>query len=133
MKVDICSLLLLDESKEVLIPEVTYCPNDPQFRFGQTKINEKSISGSVLQTKKERFVLNIEENEEYQNKEFAKKKDLKSVLSVPLLIEEEALGVINLYTKKKKEFSRRSKDLVVTLASQAAVMIRNAKLYQKIK
>jgi PAS domain S-box-containing protein len=133
MKADVCSLLLPNESGERLVPDVVYSPNDPHILFEKTILTEKSLSGHVLKTQKEKFVPDIKEDKYYQNRNFAAKNNLKTVLSVPLIAEEKALGVLNIYTKKEKTYSKRARALISTLANQAAIIIRNAKLYQQIK
>ncbi len=57
----------------------------------------------------------------------------RSVLAVPLLMEGHALGVLEAVNKRRGRFTSRDQDLLVTLASHAAVAIENARLFEQIR
>jgi PAS domain S-box-containing protein len=57
---------------------------------------------------------------------------LVSYLGVPLIVRDEVLGVLGLYTKQEHVFTREEIEFLTTLASQAAVAIRNAQLYEEV-
>ncbi|MGE5707765.1 MAG: diguanylate cyclase [Bacteroidota bacterium] len=53
----------------------------------------------------------------------------QSLLAVPILSEDRVLGVITLLHREQKAFTQADQRLLTILASQAAVAIKNAKLY----
>ncbi|MBI2358305.1 MAG: GAF domain-containing protein [Deltaproteobacteria bacterium] len=60
---------------------------------------------------------------------FLHSQGLVSYLGIPLVVKEEALGVLGFYTKEKHEFSSDEIELLTTLARQAAIAIHNSQLY----
>ena len=59
--------------------------------------------------------------------------EIGSVLSVPLIVQNELIGVINLIKRKnKKPFDEDQLNIVQILASKAAHFIKNARLQQKL-
>lgn len=57
--------------------------------------------------------------------------ETKSLLGVPLLRKERAVGVLEAINKQSGEFSLEDKDLLVALGAQAAIAIENARLFQQ--
>ncbi|HMF47126.1 MAG TPA: GAF domain-containing protein, partial [Candidatus Saccharimonadales bacterium] len=53
-----------------------------------------------------------------------------SSVAVPLIVEAEALGILNLYTRQEHEFTDEEIEFLLTLSDQAAIAIHNARLYQ---
>ena len=53
---------------------------------------------------------------------------LVSLLSVPMSVEGEVIGVINCYTHKKYDFSSEDTNMLTTVATQAAIIIKNTEL-----
>jgi signal transduction histidine kinase len=60
-------------------------------------------------------------------------KEHRSVLAVPLISNEEVIGVMMLFQSKPNAFTRDQFDLVETVARQVANAISNANLYQLIR
>ena len=57
--------------------------------------------------------------------------DTKSLLCAPLVAKGEVIGVINITNKKRgKLFNQKDLEFITSLASQAAIAIENAKLYE---
>ncbi len=55
------------------------------------------------------------------------------MLSMPMLVKDEVVGVINVYTVKPYEFTKNDIDLLSAAANQAAVAIENTELMVKTK
>lgn len=51
---------------------------------------------------------------------------MKSLLGVPILLEDELIGVINIASQEENAFNQQSQDLLEQLAVQAAIAINNA-------
>ncbi len=54
------------------------------------------------------------------------------MLSVPMMIKDRVIGVINFYTQKEYNFSREETSILQAIANQAAVAIENTRLDQEI-
>ncbi|MBT4824948.1 GAF domain-containing protein [Candidatus Woesearchaeota archaeon] len=131
VKCDICSVTLLDKSKEFLIPKSTYASPKEYFKCGPVPY-DNSVSGLALKTNQPVYIADVLGEPLYCYKRFAKESKLKSLLSVPLVLKNEALGVINLYTKKEKKYSKNEVDLLKSLASQIALSIKNYDYFERI-
>ena len=55
------------------------------------------------------------------------------MLSVPMLVKDKVIGVINVYTVEAYTFTINDVDLLSTIANQAAVAIENTELMVKTK
>jgi AmiR/NasT family two-component response regulator len=55
------------------------------------------------------------------------------MLSVPMMVKDEVIGVINVYTVEEHEFSKSDTDLLSAVANQAAVAIENTELMVKTR
>jgi sigma-B regulation protein RsbU (phosphoserine phosphatase) len=59
--------------------------------------------------------------------------DVRSELVIPLLIQDRCIGVFDLESPELDAFRKRHVEILTLLASQAAVAIENARLYQTIR
>jgi sigma-B regulation protein RsbU (phosphoserine phosphatase) len=59
--------------------------------------------------------------------------DVRSELVVPLLIKDRCIGVFDLESPELDAFSTKHVELLTLLASQAAVAIENARLYESLR
>jgi sigma-B regulation protein RsbU (phosphoserine phosphatase) len=59
--------------------------------------------------------------------------DAKSELAIPLLLKDRCIGVFDLESPELDAFSKRHVEILTLLASQAAVAIENARLYETIR
>jgi sigma-B regulation protein RsbU (phosphoserine phosphatase) len=59
--------------------------------------------------------------------------DARSELAIPLMLQDRCVGVFDLESPELDAFSKSHVDILSLLASQAAVAIENARLYEKIR
>ena len=59
--------------------------------------------------------------------------DVRSELAIPLLIKDRCIGVVDLESPELDAFSKRDVEILTLLASQAAVAIENARLYEEVR
>lgn len=59
--------------------------------------------------------------------------DVKTVLAVPMLVKDRCIGVLDLESPEPGAFEQRHVDLLTVLASQAAVAVENAQLYEAVR
>jgi sigma-B regulation protein RsbU (phosphoserine phosphatase) len=59
--------------------------------------------------------------------------DVRSELVIPMLIKERCIGVFDLESPELNAFTKDHKELLTLLASQAAVAIENARLYEQVR
>lgn len=58
--------------------------------------------------------------------------DVRSELAVPMLLKDRCVGVFDLESPELDAFSKRDVEILTLLASQAAVAIENARLYEEV-
>jgi signal transduction histidine kinase len=87
----------------------------------------------VLQNKAPLHLSNAQTDPRVRDREFFRKHDLGSYLGVPLIVREETFGVLSFCTKRGREFSREEIEFLSTLASQLAIAVHNAQLYEQMQ
>jgi len=127
----ICSIMLLDEKKEELVISATQSLSDDYINKPNLKVGQ-SISGQVVLKKKPITVLNVTKDPGFMYPEIAQKEGIASLLSVPMMIKDRVIGVINSYTTKEHAFNKEEIDILQAVANQAAVTIENTHLNQEI-
>ena len=127
----ICSIMLLDEKREELVIAATQSLSQEYVNKSNLKVGQ-SISGKVVLKKAPIIVLDVTEEPGYMYPEIAKKEGIVSLLSVPMMIKDRVIGVINSYTKSEHIFKKEEIDILQTIANQAAVAIENTHLSQEI-
>jgi two-component sensor histidine kinase len=116
-----CSLVLLDESGEKLLPVATH--HDPStLQVGQGIIGQVARSGQPIS------VSDIRADPRYLFHEMARREGLVSLLSAPLVVRDHVIGVFNCYMGQAHTFSPQEVALFQTLANQTALAIENARL-----
>lgn len=126
----VCSIMLLDEGKGELVIMATQSLSDEYRNKPPTKIGQ-SISGLAIKEKKPKMVLDVTTEKGYMYPEIAKKEGLRSMLSVPMMIKDKAIGVVNTYTSTEHKFTEDEIKLLQAVANQAALSIENTKLFNK--
>jgi sigma-B regulation protein RsbU (phosphoserine phosphatase) len=58
--------------------------------------------------------------------------DVRSELAIPMLIKDRCIGVFDLESPELDAFNKRDVEILTLLASQAAVAIENARLYEEV-
>jgi sigma-B regulation protein RsbU (phosphoserine phosphatase) len=59
--------------------------------------------------------------------------DVRSELAIPMLLKDRCIGVIDLESPELDAFTKRDVEILTLLASQAAVAIENARLYETVR
>ena len=126
----ICSIMLLDHATEELRIVATQSLSEqyrlkPNLRVGQ------SISGRAVQDRRPIIVLDVTRERGYMYPELAREEGLCSLLSVPMMIRNKAVGAINTYTSMPHRFTTDEVKLLQTIANQAAIAIEHATLLEK--
>jgi len=132
MKAKICALWLLDENSGSLKIRATQALSQEYLKERSLKVGE-GIVGLVAQEKKAITIADVSKDKRYKEKMLAKKENLISMLSLPMVVKEKVIGVINVYTTRKYKFTKSDMDLLSAASNQAAVAIENTELMVKTK
>lgn len=119
-KSDICMIHLVE--KEGLVLKAS-CGIGKRNRAmnGQSVLNN-GIIARAIRTKK---VIKIDGT--------TKGRFLNSLLVVPLVAKEEAIGTLTCYCKKSCAYTKENEEEVLLFANQAAAAVRNARLFEEIR
>ncbi len=132
MEAKICSLWLLDEKTQSLKIKATQAMSREYVKERKIKVGE-GIVGLVAKNKKPTVIKDVLKDKSYKEKTLAKKENLVSMLSVPMMVKNRVIGVINCYTTEVYKFGKNDINLLSTVANQAAVAIENTELLVKTK
>ena len=91
----------------------------------------EGVVGYVAKNRKPVAILDVLEEPKYKEKELAEKEKLCSMLSVPLILKDKIIGVINCYTPEPHKFTETEINILTSVANQAAVSIENTELMVK--
>lgn len=126
----ICSIMILDEKGKELIIKATQSLSEEYRKKPNVKV-DASISGEVIKTKKPLAIFDVCSEKRYSYRDLAAKEGLTSMLSVPMVLKDKAIGLINVYTKNPHQFVQEEVDVLQMVANQAAVAIENTKLMEQ--
>ena len=109
-----------DLVSQVSFPEIL--DSFPEIKFGITQaiINDKTPKLMDSTPQANNKLVDVEAS----NNRYASM--MKSLLGVPILLEDELIGVINIASQEENAFNQRARDLLEQLAVQAAIAINNA-------
>ncbi len=127
----ICSIMLLDEKTDELVIAATQSLSEDYVSKPNLKVGQ-SISGRVVLEKRPITVLDVTEEVGFMFPDVARKEGIVSLLSVPMMIKDRVIGVINSYTQSEHRFTKEEIGILQSVANQAAVAIENTNLSQEI-
>lgn len=127
-----CTIRFLDEKKQTLEIVAAYGLSKTYLDKGPVSVkdhnvDQKVLKGHVVGTKditKEKHVLYLKE---------AKKEGIKSVLSVPLMADKRAIGVVRVYTTTPHEFSKEEIENVKSLAMLGGILADRARIWDEMQ
>jgi two-component system, sensor histidine kinase PdtaS len=127
MGVEVCSLQLIDEERGELVMRAAWSRNQIYRRRPPLREGE-GVMGEVIRERRPVTVDDVRTDPRYRYKEMAREEGLVSMLAVPLIVREKAIGVMACYTTHSEVFTPQQTALLSTLANQTALAIENARL-----
>jgi signal transduction histidine kinase len=131
MRARMCSLMMLDESREWLNLRASHGAGEAYLKKPRLSV-EESVLGVVVRRKKPMQLGNVQTSSRYQNVELARREGLISLLSVPLLFAGQVIGTLNVYTGRPYNFSNEEIRILGALAELSAIAIEKARLYERV-
>lgn len=132
MKAKVCNVWLIDEKKQEFNIKATQSMHQEYFNKRTIKLNE-GVVGLVAKEKKAKIIFDVLKEEQYKEKKLAKKEGLVSMASIPMMVKDKVIGILNVYTNKPYEFTKAEISLLSTIANQAAVAIEKTELIVRTK
>jgi signal transduction protein with GAF and PtsI domain len=127
MGAPVCALRLIDAARGELVVRAArstlpHYQKKPPLKPGE------GIAGLVARERKPLAIADVRADPRYPFREAAEREGLVSMLSVPLIVRDHVIGVLNCYTTEPHTFSEAEVALFSTLANQTALAIENAQL-----
>jgi signal transduction protein with GAF and PtsI domain len=125
-----CAIRLLDPNRRTL--ELV-----SSFGLSEKYIGKGSVDAdrSIAEAMKGKTVCisNVRKDSRVQYQKEAIKEGIYGIVSVPFIIKRRVIGVLRLYTKKPRTFSKAEISFIEALAEMGAIAIENARMYEGIR
>jgi len=122
-------LFLADEEKDVFIPMAQKGLSENYLHA--SPIRAKKIVDEILKGGYLSFY-DATTDSRLENLEAKKTEGIASILSVPVLVKDKAIGILSLYTGEPRDFSQDEIDFLTALAEQGGIAIGQARLFERI-
>ncbi|MBU0759582.1 MAG: GAF domain-containing protein [Candidatus Omnitrophica bacterium] len=126
-----CSIRLLDETGQELILRSSCGMNNRYYEIKKSLKIGESIAGRVVKKQKPYIINDVQKERHYKYPYLAKQKGLRSLVTVPLVQRNRIAGVLSIYSRKPGKYTDEDASFLSMLASQAAIAIENARLYEQ--
>lgn len=123
----VVTVRLLDEEHQELVLRATQAPAKAYAKKRAIKLGE-SIAGRAIAENRPIVVPDVQVDASYIGHELAIEQGMRSMICVPLTIQDRAVGVMSCYTDEIRDFAPEEIAALETLAKQAAISIEHAKL-----
>jgi len=131
LKVEIGSLMLFDKMQNELRIKAARGLKEEIVQWAKVKLGE-GISGWVAKEAQPLLVEDISKDPRFRKRDGKYSTD--SLLTVPLVVSGEVIGVLNVNNKATKEvFNKKDLNTLMAIANQAAVHIKNSREYERVK
>jgi GAF domain-containing protein len=130
LDVKACSVKLVDTRRKTLrlgalhgLPEKCICKGPMLVKESQTDC--KALKGKIIHLEDARTDKDLQPG--------AKAEGVKSLLAVPLMVGNRALGVLKLYTTRTREFGKQERRFIEAVANLSAIALENATLHEALQ
>jgi len=134
VKAEAASLLLLDKEKNELYFKASLGKKSKEIKKYKVKFGE-GIAGWVAEKGKSLIVDDVAKDTRWnKNLDNAAKFKTKSLICVPLILEKEIMGVMEVINKKDKGyFDKNDEEILNSFANQVAIALWNANIIEDLK
>jgi signal transduction histidine kinase len=130
MDIKLCSLMLLNDKRELVLSAVSGGSENYTQRPNLTVTG--SLVGQVVTRRQPMQVFDVRKAVRYRSAKMARKERLASLLSVPILFQEQLIGILNIYTARPRRFAEEEMTLLSGFASLCGIAIENAQRYERV-
>jgi hypothetical protein len=130
LKVKGCVIRLLDPKRNTLDVTASHGLSETYLKKGPVDADK-----SMVDTLKGETVLIFDTSKDLrlQYPEEAKREGIASILSVPVSVKGKVIGVLRIYTSRRREFSENEMEFASALAEMSGIAIDNARMYSHLK
>lgn len=133
VKAEAASILLLDKKKDELYFKVILGQKSKEIKKCKVKVGE-GIAGWVAEKGKSLIVENVAKDKRWNKSIDSSTKFMtKSIICVPLILEKEIMGVMEVINKKDKEyFTKNDEEILNSFANQVVIALWNANIIEDL-
>lgn len=128
---DACSIRVFNEERTELLRMATYGLSGEYTSKGPIRLADSRIDQEVLSGGECVYIADERNDERVLYKTEAKRENLVSALCTPMSYHERIEGIIRVYTRRPHKFDWFETSLIHGVASQAAIAVVNARLYEE--
>ncbi len=134
---DNCSLMVVDEEQNTLVLRAAKGPYDSEARYIDDPENAttfqigQTIAGLVARTGESILIQDVTADDRFVSREDTKV-DIRSLLSLPLIVGDRAVAVLNLSHPVVGAFTSDKERILSIIANSSAAALENARLYLKL-
>ncbi|HEY75336.1 MAG TPA: GAF domain-containing protein, partial [Thermoflexia bacterium] len=127
----LAEISLWDEERQLLTLQALRCEPDRVFPIGKSYPPGKGYTGWVVRNRQPLLVPDVEARQDIRPDLLPGERPFKAYVGLPLLAGDELIGTLVLIHDRANAFDEEDLRLLEALAGQAAVAIRNARLYEE--
>jgi GAF domain-containing protein len=124
------ALFLTDEATNSVIPVAQRGLSDDYMQNGLTRVSKMrphiTRDGYL-------FARDAASDERLDNSEAKRREGIASMLVVPIIVQEELVGALGIFTAETKEFTEDEIEFVTALAEQGGIAIEHARLVDRLR
>ena len=120
-------LIKLARSSGLSQEGIDYMTRNPVRRDRGSLIGRVGLYGRTQQ------ITDVVADADYGRIEFQRMTGLRTTLGVPMMLDDELIGVLNVWRNEVDPFGDRETDVLTTFATQAAIAIRQVRLLQALE
>lgn len=130
MDVKLCSIMLLNNQRELTLSAVT--GGSQRYTQRPALPVSDSLVGEVVTRRQPLQVYDVKKAPRYRAVSLARQERLSSLLSVPVFFHDTLIGILNIYTEKPRRFTDEEMRLLNAFASLSGIAIENAQRYEQV-
>jgi GAF domain-containing protein len=127
-----CSLRLLSPDGNRLFTGAAYGLSANYRAKGPVDVAHSQVDQLALTQQKPITIADAQTDARFQYGEQARDEGITSVVVVPLLVQDQPIGVLRVYCSERREFSTEELELLEAIASLSALAIENGRLYERL-
>lgn len=125
-----CTIFLLDRDRNKLNVSATHGLSEAYLSKGPLDADRsiaETLDGQIV------LIRDTSSDPRVQYPEEAKREGIASILSVPITVKDQIIGVLRIYTSEQRDFPDDEYELISGLADMGGIAIDNARMYDRLK
>lgn len=130
LEVKACTVFLWDKKRNTLEVSAAHGLSEAYLKKGPLDADKsitETLDGQIV------IILDAINDHRVQYPEAAKNEGIASVLSIPISVKDQIIGVLRIYTSEQRNFSDDECEFICGLSDMGGIAIDNARMYDHLK